>query len=275
MSQRELAHAVLETFVQRRDVYAVQHADGGYRPVHADLTVEMVEQHLAGVVTLGHYLLDADSLTRVICFDVDLEPEGLWMRYPDFDHLPGGLTREQEDAWTAGQVRSFPSRPRDDWRDRAHPGRAWYKQLLRTMGDALAYGMRSELGVDTLMTYSGSKGVHAYGLIGPMPAAEARAGAALAMDTAGRVLGGTFSPARGSNFYKMVDGPTWAGSVAVETFPKQDSLDGKKLGNLLRLPLGVNQKSPDPTFVVDERLALTRLEPVTDPLSVLLARSAH
>lgn len=275
MDQRELAEAVLETFVQRRDVYAVQRADGAYHPVHAQITPELVAQHLAGIITLGHYVLDTDSATRVICFDVDLEAEGVWMSYPDFEDMPGGLTRAEEDAWTAGRVKAYSSRPREDWRDRAHPGRLWYKQLLRTMGDALAYGMRHELGVPTLLTYSGSKGVHAYGLTGPVQAAEARAGAELAMATAGKVLGGSFAPSRGSNFYKMTDGPIWAASVAVERFPKQDSLDGKKLGNLIRLPLGVNQKSPDPCFIVDERKALTHLEPVENPLDVLLARSAH
>ena len=86
---------------------------------------------------------------------------------------------------------------------------------------------------------------------------------------------GQFQPDRGKNFYKIVGGAPWAASVSVETFPKQDSLEGKKLGNLLRMPLGRNQKSPDPCFFVDQRAAQTHLDPVEDPLSVLLARSAY
>lgn len=275
MSQRELAEAILSTFVQRRDVYAVQSPTGAYRPVWEELTTQVVERHLAGQMTVGHYMPDPHGLTRVICFDIDLEKDGVWMQYPDLAQLPEGLSRADEDAWTAANTVVHPAHPREDWRDRAHPGRAWYKQLLRTFGDALAWGMRTELGVDTLLSYSGSKGVHAYGLTGPVAASEARAGAQLAMAAAARVLGGQFAPDRGSNFYKIIGGAPWATSVAVETFPKQDSLEGKKLGNLLRMPLGTNQKSPDPCFFVDERAALTHLDPVDNPLDVLLARSAH
>lgn len=275
MSQRELAEAILETFVQRRDVFAIQSANGAYRPYYQPLDVGVVERHLAGGLTVGHYMPDTQGLARAICLDVDLEKEGVWMQYPDLAHLPEGLSRADEDAWTAARVIVHPSRPREDWLDRSHPGRAWYKQLLRTFGDALCWAMRTELGVDTLLSYSGSKGVHAYGLTGPIPASEARAGAQLALEAAAGVLGGQFVADRGKNFYKIAGGAPWAASVSVETFPKQDSLEGKKLGNLLRMPLGRNQKSPDPCFFVDERAAITHLDPVTDPLSVLLARSAH
>lgn len=275
MTYRDLAEAILETFVQRRDVYAIQSPNGAYRPVWQELTTQVVERHLAGQMTVGHYMPDAQGMTRAICLDVDLEKEGVWMQYPDLAELPEGLSRADEDAWTAAHVVAHPARPREDWLDRAHPGRAWYKQLLRTVGDALCWGMRTELGVEVLLSYSGSKGVHAYGLTGPIPASEARAGAQLAMDAAAGVLGGQFLPDRGKNFYKIVGGAPWAASVSVETFPKQDSLEGKKLGNLLRLPLGRNQKSPDPCFFVDQRAAQTHLDPVTDPLSVLLARSAY
>lgn len=275
MDQSRLAETLLETFVQRRDVYAVQDRNGAYRPIYQELTTHVVERHLAGEITVGHYMPDEQALTRIICFDVDLEVDGVWMQYPDFAQLPEGLTRDGEDAWTGKSTVVHPSRPREDWRDRAHPGRGWYKQLLRTFGDALSWAMSSELGIRTLLSYSGSKGVHAYGLTGPIPASEARAGAQIALAAAGGVIGGMFAPARGSNFYKISGGAPWATSVAVETFPKQDSLEGKKLGNLLRLPLGTNQKSPDPCFFVDQTKAQTHLEPVTDPLSVLLARSAY
>lgn len=55
----------------------------------------------------------------------------------------------------------------------------------------------------------------------------------------------------------------------METFPKQSSMEGKKYGNLMRLPLGVNRKNPsDPCFFVDRTKAYSRLDPV-DPLIAL------
>jgi hypothetical protein len=47
-------------------------------------------------------------------------------------------------------------------------------------------------------------------------------------------------------------------------YPKQASLAGKDLGNLLRLPLGRNNKSKDPTFFMDMTAPLAEMRPV-DP----------
>jgi hypothetical protein len=53
-------------------------------------------------------------------------------------------------------------------------------------------------------------------------------------------FGDRFQPTRGSNFFR-VDGYV----IDVEVFPKQSDLDGKDLGNLMRLPLGTNLKTGD------------------------------
>jgi hypothetical protein len=52
-------------------------------------------------------------------------------------------------------------------------------------------------------------------------------------------------------------------------FPKQDSLAGKDLGNLMRLPLGRNLKNPkDPTFFIDMTTPMGVMSPI-DPVYAL------
>lgn len=266
----ELAPLIREAFVARDDVWARQDLSGGYMPNWNPLTTELIEQHLAREVSVGHYLANPEGTTKIIGLDIDLEPEGVWMQYPEPDAYPENLPVDQLDAWMAQQVVAHPSRPRYDWRNRAHPGRAWYKQLLRTSAEYLANAMETELGVPTLIAYSGHKGVHVYGLTTGVHVSDAKAGAELAMLASGRFFGAEFEPLRGKNFWQLVGGAPWAQSFAVETFPKQDTMEGKKLGNLMRLPLGVNHKSPtDPTFFVDRTTSYLNLTPHPDPAALL------
>lgn len=263
-----LAQLILDRHVQRRDVYAVQDDTGAYRPVYQELTAERVDHHLHGRQTIGHYTSDQQGLTRVLAFDVDLEVEGTWTRYPLPEQFPD-LHGEALDRWMASHCQQIAYAPREAWLDRSHPSRRFVKYMLRTVAEGLSYGMRSELGLHTAIAYSGSKGVHVYGYTDPVDIAEARAGCELALDAAGAVLGGEFHLHRGRNFYKLYSGPAWADSFAVEIFPKQSSMEGKKLGNLMRLPLGVNRKNPsDPCFFVDRTKAYSHLDPA-DPITAL------
>jgi hypothetical protein len=82
-----------------------------------------------------------------------------------------------------------------------------------------------------------------------------------------------FAPIRGDNFYKHTDQSPTTGFplFTIEIYPKQDSIDNKNLGNLMRLPLGRNQKSPDPTFFVDLSAPIEELRPHRNPVEVLTA----
>lgn len=269
----DLAQLILDRHVQRRDVFAVQDRTGAYRPVEQPLTLEVVQAHLDGAYTVGHYTSDQDGLTRVLAFDVDLEKEGTWTRYPLPEQFPK-LTGEALDRWMASHSQTIAYAPREAWLDRTHASRAFVKYMLRTVAEGLAWGIRTELGLHTAIAYSGHKGVHVYGYSQPVDIAEARAGLELALDAAGPVIGGQFELTRGKNFYKLFSGPAWGDSFAVETFPKQASMDGKKFGNLMRLPLGVNQKNPgDPCFFVHRAAAYSRLEPM-DPVAALHEETA-
>jgi hypothetical protein len=64
------------TFIGRRDDYAVQQDDGRYRRVGRALTYTALRRHLAGVETLGTYVIDEQGTCRCAVFDSDLAGEG-------------------------------------------------------------------------------------------------------------------------------------------------------------------------------------------------------
>jgi hypothetical protein len=131
----------------------------------------------------------------------------------------------------------------------------------------LATRIADELEIPTLVSYSGSKGVHVYGFTGKTTAGLARQGAQLVLDSFQETkdLTGAWELSRGNNIYtykipgeegghlnQVNPALNWE-QFNLEVYPKQDSLSGKDLGNLLRLPLGVNNKSPkrDPGFFIN------------------------
>src|SRR5689334_22680592 len=65
----DLAHR----FMQRWDLYAQQLEDGRYICVHEPLTLDRIQSHLDGNITLGAYLLDRKSESRSMVIDADDE----------------------------------------------------------------------------------------------------------------------------------------------------------------------------------------------------------
>lgn len=59
------------TFVNRQDCFAVQAESGKYYSVKNNLTVQHIERHLRGEVTLGMYLLALDGKTKFAVIDAD------------------------------------------------------------------------------------------------------------------------------------------------------------------------------------------------------------
>ncbi|GCE05758.1 hypothetical protein KDAU_30870 [Dictyobacter aurantiacus] len=72
----DLAALYASVFVHCWDSYAVQQSDGSYRRVHEPLSLQHLEAHLAGYVTLGTYLLTPDNTCSFAVFDDD-QPGGL------------------------------------------------------------------------------------------------------------------------------------------------------------------------------------------------------
>lgn len=270
--ENDMAVLLAKRFIQRRDVKAQQSPSGkDYFPVternpdgtpgpRVPFKMADLEAHLLGRASYGHYLLDANDTVKLFAFDIDLEPTGYWVKLPN---LSGGdLTNEQFDA----AVQVTPCNPRESWRNRAHPGREWFKYQLRGVADRLSRAIYETLEIPVAAAYSGSKGIHVYGFTGPVKAAEAREAAEIVLDSVGE-----FELKKGKNFFQTVNQDPYTGfpDVSIEVFPKQESLSGKDIGNLMRLPLGRNLKSNDPTFFLDQQAPQFKLVPHGDPIALL------
>lgn len=275
---KELAKLYAKRFIQRQDIKAVQFANGKWSP---DTEVQYGDhghgfdmasllRHLDKRATYGHYLLDDNSMSKLFVFDIDLEQEGSYCKMPGLTEISPFLEDDQFDK----HVEIFRDiNPREIWQTRKNAtARAWYKLQMRTLAQKFTKAI-TELGVECAAAYSGSKGLHVYGFTGSLPAAEVREGAMLVLD-----IIGDFEPSRGSNFFRHQNLDPIRGfpNFSVEVFPKQDNLDGKSLGNLVRLPLGVNQKSPrDPAFFLDLKAPMGELRQHPNPIELLTSGNAY
>ncbi len=73
-----LMESFRDRFSNRLDVYAKQmlRADRcGYETVYQPLTIEVIEAHLNGCITVGFYSLNLDNCSRSLCIDFDYESE--------------------------------------------------------------------------------------------------------------------------------------------------------------------------------------------------------
>lgn len=272
--ERELAAVIGKLFVQRRDVKAVQQPNGEWYRSSTPFKMTDMMAHVRGEQSLGHYLIDHDNQCRVFALDIDIVDTKM-------ETLKNG-TPEQRAKYVPCYYPSNPSgpnhglveyNPREAWKDRAHPSRAWTKRSLKFIAEEIAAVIVSEMELPCLVSYSGSKGMHVYAILhesvggpGPIPADDAREGAVLVLERTGR-----FIPGRGKNFYRAIDQDPVTGfpQLEVEIFPKQGSIGAKGYGNLMRLPLGRNLKSTkDRAFFVDMDGPLDELRPV-DPLQAL------
>lgn len=272
-----LAKLIAKRFVQRKDVKAIQVADGGYRPIREPWKLKDFVSHVTGEQTFGHYTCDVNGLTKLIVFDIDLDDlpdgSGSWVFLEDETLATLETDDELKAAISAGT--RIGLNPREAWRDRRHPARAWLKYQLRSMCDYITSGIQNHLELESVATYSGNKGCHVYAFFPePVEARVARKAALLTLEYAGKLIakGENFEGHKGVNFFKhTLDDPYYGyRNLTVEVFPKQVSMEGKDLGNLVRLALGVNKKNPkDPTFIIDQTLGLKELKPHPDPVAAL------
>lgn len=271
MSENDLAGMIAKRFVQRKDVKAIQVADGGYRPIREGWKMKDLRAHVNGEQTFGHYTCDADGLTKVIVFDCDLDPTGTWVQLPPDEEL----AKIETDEEFMNSIQVHEAKPREDWHNRRHPGRPWFKYQMRTLVDSLTSSIVNHLGLEAAAAYSGNKGVHAYAFFPePVDAKVARQAALYTLEYAGKLISPNygFEAVKGHNFFKHMETDPYFGvqNFTVEIFPKQDSMVGKDLGNLVRLPAGVNQKNPkDPCFFIDQTAAQAHLQPHPDPVFLL------
>jgi hypothetical protein len=273
-----LAGLLSRTFIARRDVKAIQTDNGGYMPVTIDGKPDServpwkmgdLRNHVLGRQTFGHYLLSSTNTCKVFCYDLDLEKE---IKEPDGD--------KRQPRWTiinpvTGDEMERTGNPREIWNPThlwawcGRCKRGWYMDyeeskcrceefepheddqlgdglqpdtlaltaLLQETAFKLAAQVKKVLEIPVAVAYSGNKGVHVYGLVGEESSQDIRAAADIVIES----FEGDYQSSRGTNFFRSVD-PLYD-PISIEVFPKQSALDGKDLGNLLRLPLGVNRKA--------------------------------
>jgi len=177
-------------------------------------------------------MVSPEGMTRLFAFDLDLTHHGVWK------DLETG-----NDEWITGD-------PRKLW---AAPGSPvgqiqWLTLQLRTLAESLATRIEM-MGFRTAIAYSGSKGLHVYGFTGRVLAASARTIARGVLQSFGV---GVFREDRGGFWTYKSDGFTGYSCIEIELFPKQDTIERDGLGNLMRLPLGINLKSGDRGFFLDQ-----------------------
>lgn len=284
---KDLAKLFASRFIQRPDIKAVQlernagnlkqgdwfpdsKIDPVKRPNSPHLphgfNMDHLLAHIAGERTYGHYMLNPDNKCKLFAFDIDLidKPEGNYVVDPE--NVDSDAMDEVSYIENITVVESV--NPRELWHNRRQTeARQWYKYQLKHTAHILAAKVR-ELDIDCAVAYSGSKGVHVYGFTGSLPASEVREAALLVLDMVDE-----FELSKGQHFWrhKNMDPVMGFGSnIEIELFPKQDRLDGKSHGNLMRLPLGKNWKSPkDPTFFLDMTAPLGSFTPHPDPIKLL------
>lgn len=276
VQDKTLAKLFAKMFIARPDLRAKQYPDGHYEPerpsqnrpnlVQQGFDMLALLEHIAGKASYGHYMIGPDDTVKLFALDIDLEKTD--------DRFPDKLLRLPTSQDESGVWGDFvQSNPREFWMTRQQgPGRAMIKTQLRMLSHQLARAIQDELQIPVAVAYSGSKGVHVYGFTGPIKAALARQGALLALEATERwVL------SRGQNIYtyKAPEGTdrndpfeTYE-QYSLEVYPKQDSVKDKDLGNLMRLPCGVNLKSPrDKSFFLDLRAKMSEFAP-RDPIEAL------
>ena len=207
--------------------------------------------HIRGDHTLGHYLLGTDDRAKLFVLDIDLNKTGILYVSPE------GATDPEETV-------PLPVNPREDWQNRADPYRTEYKMLMREISNQFARMVHTHLGIPVGIAYSGYKGMHVYGFTGSLAAAEVREAGRIIMEAAGWI------PSRGYAFFSPGETVNPDFNIfTIEVYPKQDSIEGKDLGNLVKLPCGVDQRSKVRSFFIDTTAPYSVLQPHPDQLGVL------
>lgn len=241
----ELEKLLARKFISRQNPMAQQMTSISYQPVHRAWTRADLTDHLSGAKTYGHYLVSEASECKLFCLDVDIKQgDGF---------LPtAGWPLDTDPTSVQDWQRSFQKQNlRKAWLDRKNKSRSWTKMQLRLIAGKAAQLIWDELAIPLAVASSGSKGVHIYGFTGLVPAADAREAGLLVLE-----LMQEWKLSKGNSTFDCsnTDPVTGFPNFDIEVYPKQETLGEGQLGNLLRLPMGVNKKAPkNPTFFLDLR----------------------
>lgn len=242
--QIELLKRIGTHFIARKDAYATESKGGewflarergdkgNYDGPPIPMKTDLLLRHLAGDVTVGHYLVDPKTDTaKVLAFDIDLGKSGYYMPFTN-RALDLELVHQQP-------LRSI-------WNQRGrekHEGFQFLESLLSGVAEQVYAACVDRLKSPVLVADSGGKGVHVYVLPGQRSADQLREVGCKLLDGLG------WYPTKANNFWTAPgfettdenDRPAY--QVTIEVFPKQSSVDSDGFGNLMRLPCGVHAKT--------------------------------
>jgi hypothetical protein len=269
--QIEVLKRVGTLFVSRRDAYATESRggewflarergeSGNYDGPPIPMGRELLLRHLAGDVTVGHYLVDPSTDTaKVLAFDIDLGKSGYYMPYSkkvlDLSLVHGQPLRS---IWN--------SRGSSD----VHEGHQFLECLLSGVAEQVYSVCRDKLRSPVLVADSGGKGVHVYVLPGAQPAAMLREVGSKLLESIG------WYPTKGNNFWTAPGFETTdpdgkpAYQVTIEVFPKQASVGADGFGNLMRLPCGLHARTRRRFSFLDMETEYVGWPNELDPLKAL------
>ena len=261
--EKDLIRLLGTRHIARKDVKAFQSDDGAWYPDRTPFSMQDFRNHFAGTATLGHYMLDADSNCKLFAFDIDLTKhnrncsptpgnpcKGCPVVFPNLLLRDGMVVAEGEHVVI----------PREGYLSGDPDIIRTLMINLRCMADGLAYRIHHRLGIPVAIASSGHKGLHVYGYTGLLPA-EATKEIALSILREFAV----FEAFRGENFWRHKDAYH---VLDIEVFPKQTSLDGKDLGNLMKLPLGIHRVTKTKAEFITTKSTVDRLVTM-DPYDAL------
>lgn len=210
-------------FVHRSDVFAEQQENGDYYPVNRELTDADIAAHLAGHKSYGVYVIDPGLRTA---------EGGALVVHPNTVH------------YVVFDLDTYDTQALD-----------FLRRAVERLIAPLAYAWdRSNAHRQCLLLEdSGGKGYHMWLFLdAPVAARRARAWAA-------KVAAEYKQMAR---TVPQAEGAEHVGWPALEIFPKQDTVQPGKYGNLVKLPFGVHGKTRARSYVVPTPGWATQLEDV-------------
>ena len=245
---REAAALMGQLFINRRDAKAVYRPDfrGNWHwtCIPESFTMGDFQMHLTGMQCFGTYLLNTDNTVKFMAFDIDAKKESRYWRLYDVDQI--NSLEEQGYGFDMDlQFGLFEAALHDPSLD-AH---RWVRTLLLGAVRDICKAVRQELEMVPMTVITGGGAHVLVPFPAPVPAADARL---VGNDLVSRL------PAV-VRLNKMFWGYGPMGEMTIEVFPKQDTLDGKDYGNLIRLPYGWHHEAEVRTFSIDP-------ESVTSPL---------
>lgn len=238
-----------DLLIARKDVKAVEFSDGtGWRPDESPFTIGDFRAHIAGKRTLGTYMVGSDSRVKFFALDIDLlkdGKEGPYYLLDEDDSDPTTTTRVdgvlQIDEPQIGPIESALHDP-------DAPAYRWVRVVLRAQIDAFQGIVREQFGLESLAVLTGG-GAH---VLVPLP--EPTHAKRIRSDVIDVMRQTGFTEFRGKNFFVSEGSDPNTATTTIEIFPKQDDMEGKNFGNLIRLPLGIHRRTGVRTVFVKPSL---------------------